>query len=206
MRNIAKISSNDREALFRNTASKMGMSEAIIEKDFWVCWMLDYLFHRCRWKNSFAFKGGTSLSKAYGLIDRFSEDIDLILDWRVLGYGIAEPWEQRSNTKQDAFNKEANEKAEAFLKNDFLPVFISYITKELGVNVRCFIDHDDGQTIKFAYPNSFSDISILQEIRLEIGALAAWTPAKAQTITPYSAEKYGRLFQQSSTQVLTVSP
>ena len=61
------------------------------------------------------FKGGTSLSKGYHLISRFSEDIDLILDWRVLGYGINEPWEKRSNTKQDAFNKEANQKAEVFL-------------------------------------------------------------------------------------------
>ena len=88
MRNIATIPARDREALFRNTAAKMGMSEAIIEKDFWVCYMLDYLFHRCAWKSNLAFKGGTSLSKAYGLIERFSEDIDLILDWRVLGYGI----------------------------------------------------------------------------------------------------------------------
>ena len=42
MRNIATIPARDREALFRNTAAKMGMSEAIIEKDFWVCYMLDY--------------------------------------------------------------------------------------------------------------------------------------------------------------------
>lgn len=61
------------------------------------------------------FKGGTSLSKAFNLISRFSEDIDLILDWRVLGYGKLEPWEKRSNTKQDAFNKEANNRAEIFL-------------------------------------------------------------------------------------------
>lgn len=51
-------------------------------------YMLDYLFHRCAWKDNMAFKGGTSLSKAYGLIVRFFEDIDLIFDWRVLGYGI----------------------------------------------------------------------------------------------------------------------
>lgn len=56
-----------------------------IEKDLWVCYMLDYLFHRCALKDNLPFKGGTSLSKAYGLIERFSEDIDLILDWRVLG-------------------------------------------------------------------------------------------------------------------------
>lgn len=206
MRKIALIESKEREALFRNTAAKMGVSEAIIEKDFWVCYMLDYLFHRCAWKDNLAFKGGTSLSKAYGLIKRFSEDIDLILDWRVLGYGKDEPWEQRSNTKQDAFNKEANERAEVFLRDTFLPEIINDLSEELKVQVKCEIDLYDKQTVKFIYPNSFSDTAILQEIRLEIGALAAWTPAAEQTITPYAAEYYPKVFDQPSTQILTVLP
>lgn len=206
MQNIAKINENDRKALFHNTAAKMGMTDAIVEKDFWVCYMLDYLFHRSAWKDNIAFKGGTSLSKAYGLIERFSEDIDLILDWRVLGYGKDEPWEERSNTKQDAFNKEANARAEVFLRNAFLPATIADLTAELGPKVSCFIDDDDPQTVKIVYPNSFSDSSILQEIRLEIGALAAWTPVKEATITPYSAQLYARLFTQPSTEVLTVLP
>ena len=121
MRNIATIKESDRKALFQNTAAKMGLTNAIIEKDFWVCFMLDYLFHRCEWKDSIAFKGGTSLSKAYGLIERFSEDIDLILDWRVIGFSINEPWENRSNTKQGLFNKEANRRTEDFLKTAFVP-------------------------------------------------------------------------------------
>ena len=57
MRKIAKITESDRKALFHNTAAKMGMTDAIIEKDFWVCYMLDYLFHHCAWKDRFAFKG-----------------------------------------------------------------------------------------------------------------------------------------------------
>lgn len=92
MRNIARLSDNDRRELFRNTADKMGLNDAIVEKDFWVCFTLDYLFHRSPWKESITFKGGTSLSKAFHLISRFSEDIDLILDWRVLGYGKDEPY------------------------------------------------------------------------------------------------------------------
>ena len=206
MRKIAVIEPKEREALFRNTSEKMGVREAVIEKDFWVCYVLDYLFHRCRWKDHLAFKGGTSLSKAYDLIKRFSEDIDLILDWRVLGYGVDEPWEARSNTKQDAFNKEANERAAAFLRDEFIPAITKDLSEELALPVRCEIDPFDGQTVKFVYPNSFSDTAILQEIRLEIGALAAWTPAAEQTITPYAAEYYGRVFEQPSTQVLTVLP
>ena len=107
MYRIAKYSEDELRVLFRNTSIKFGMNEAIIEKDFWVCLMLDYLFHKCEYKDAFTFKGGTSLSKCFGLIKRFSEDIDLILDWRILGYGLNEPWEERSNSKQDKFNKEA---------------------------------------------------------------------------------------------------
>lgn len=168
--------------------------------------MLDYLFHKSGWQKNIAFKGGTSLSKSYGLIKRFSEDIDLILDWRVLGYGGDEPWQQRSNTKQDAFNKEANAKAEAFLRDVFLPSVETELNVELGGKLRCYIDELDPQTVKIAYPKIFSEDSILQEIRLEIGALAAWTPAKISGITPYAAQKYRRLFRIPFTEVLTVLP
>lgn len=108
MREIANLSDNDRRELFSNTADKMELNDAIIEKDFWVCFTLDYLFHRSQWKDVITFKDGTSLSKAFNLICRFPEDIDLILDWRVLGFNKDELWEPRSNSKQDIFNKEAN--------------------------------------------------------------------------------------------------
>lgn len=60
---IAKLSADDRRALFHNTAAKTGLHDAIVEKDFWVCLTLDYLFHRSPWKKTVTFKGGTSLSK-----------------------------------------------------------------------------------------------------------------------------------------------
>jgi len=65
MRKVARLSDNDRRELFRNTADKMGLNDAIVEKDFWVCFTLDYLFHRSQWKDVITFKGGTSLSKAF---------------------------------------------------------------------------------------------------------------------------------------------
>lgn len=206
MRNIAQLPAKERTALFINTANKMGMTETIIEKDFWVCLTLDYLFHRCKWKSNLAFKGGTSLSKAYQAIERFSEDIDLILDWRVLGFGSHEPWAPRSNTQQDLFNKEANSRAEIFLKDEFMPRIRMDLSHELGADVLVHIDEDDGQTILFGYPHEFSDDMILQEIRLEIGALAAWTPASEKRIIPYAAEQYGHLFKQPKTSILTVLP
>ena len=80
MYRIAKLTDDERRELFQNTALRIGMNAAIVEKDFWVCLVLDYLFHDNKWKEGFAFKGGTSLSKAYNVIERFSEDLDLILD------------------------------------------------------------------------------------------------------------------------------
>lgn len=114
MRDIAKLNENDKKALFHNTAAKMGMTDAIIEKDFWVCYMLDYLFHRSAWKSNIAFKGGTSLSKSYGLIERFSEDIDLILDWRVLGYEKDEPWKNAATQNRTPLTKRQGQEPKRF--------------------------------------------------------------------------------------------
>lgn len=171
MYKIAK--SKEREALFINTANKMGIDVAIVEKDFWVCLILDYLFQLSKWKSSFAFKGGTSLSKVYNLIERFSEDIDLILDWRVIGYEINEPWMERSNTKQQKFIEDSKTRLYKYLKNEFMPVFKSDMEKLLGQEVEIFIKEDDDGTVNFAYPSFFENDSILRVIRLEIGALSA---------------------------------
>ena len=206
MYKIANISKKDREALFRNTADKYGLNEAIIEKDFWACWTLRYLFNESPWNDSFAFKGGTSLSKGYGLIERFSEDIDLVLDWRLLGYSKDEPWIERSKTQQRRFNDDINQKAVEFIEKIMLPEIGDNFTKQLSEKQNVFISEDNPHTICFIYPQSHDDDSILNQIRLEIGPLATWTPSRKIAITPYAAEKYPGLFTEPSTSVLTVKP
>lgn len=198
------MTEEEREDLFKNTAEKTAMPPVIIEKDFWVCYLLNYLFHSSPRRKNFAFKGGTSLSKAFGIIERFSEDIDLILDWRVLGLSTDEPWKERSITKQDIFNKEINHQTEIFLKDVFLPKIQSDLNK-ISKNIHCYIGAEK-QTIKIFYPKIFDDLSILQEIRLEIGTLALRSPSKKILIKPYVAEQYPRLFTNPSTEVLTVLP
>ncbi|MCI6794869.1 MAG: nucleotidyl transferase AbiEii/AbiGii toxin family protein [Lachnospiraceae bacterium] len=205
MYGIAKAPEEERQVLFINTAARMGMNEAVVEKDFWVCLTLDYLFHRSKWKSKMTFKGGTSLSKVYHLIERFSEDIDLILDWRVLGYGKDEPWEPRSNTKQQKFIAESRERLFTFLAEDFLPVFRDDMSKILGKEVNGFIAPNDDGTVCFEYPGTFHNQSILRVIRLEIGALAAWTPTQLAEISPYAAEQYPRAFLQRATTILTTT-
>jgi predicted nucleotidyltransferase component of viral defense system len=193
---------DDLRVLIINTArNKKNISEAVIKKDYWVTFILDYLFNENRWKEYFTFKGGTSLSKCFGLIERFSEDIDLILDWQVLGYDKEEPWIERSNTKQDKFNKQVNEKTEKFLKDELLPV-LKKDFKDLPFEF--FIDTIDAQTILCKYPKIFDSNYLAQTIRLEIGSLAAWTPAVNIEILPIIAEAYSNVFKEKSS-IRTVS-
>ena len=207
MRTIVTLPANDRKDLFRNTAHNMRLNDAIIEKDFWVCYTLDYLFHRSPWKENFTFKGGTSLSKAYNLIERFSEDIDLILDWRLLGYEIDEPWKLRSKNQQDKFNKEANKRTVEFLLKDFCPKinedFASEINGDIEINS---VESNRDIIITFSYPAIFSNEYILNQIKLEIGALAAWSPSEKIEIKPYASECYPTVFSCPATSVLTVKP
>ena len=202
MRDIARKPGAERRDLFQETAAAMRVHPAIAEKDFWVCWILDYLFHDSPWKSHLLFKGGTSLSKAYGLIHRFSEDIDLVLDWRILGYGSAEPLEARSATQQDRFGKEANRRAAAFLSESFAPVLRAVlpdrVTGALEVRVQ-------GENILIHYPKAFALEAIQPEVRLEIGPMAAWLPQTVRAIRPFAAEQFPDAFSQPATDVPTVA-
>ena len=88
----------------------------------------------------------------------------------------------------------------------FCPQVREGLTAELGLPANLYIDEEDKQTVIFAYPNLFTDVSTLQVIRLEIGALAAWTPAELVNIVPYATEQYPKLFKQKEVSVLTVAP
>ncbi|RUX21178.1 nucleotidyl transferase AbiEii/AbiGii toxin family protein, partial [Mesorhizobium sp. M7A.F.Ca.US.011.01.1.1] len=77
-RQIIAASPRDRLDLFLATANRIGAPVGNVEKDFWVCWTLNALYHeRPAGEPRLLFKGGTSLSKSYDLIKRFSEDIDV---------------------------------------------------------------------------------------------------------------------------------
>lgn len=205
MLSVVTKESSERAAIIELGVSEAGLSEAILEKDLWVCYLLDYLFHRSEFKDSIIFKGGTSLSKAFGLIERFSEDVDLILDWRLIGYGLNEPWEERSNTKQDKFKLETIERTDDYLANTFIPSLKAGLSTELGIDADVRIG-DAEETVLFAYPKLFSSEATLDVVKLEIGPLAAWTPSQPATITPYLAELHPQLFVSPSTVVATAAP
>lgn len=87
MNTFIQLSSQERNLYCRQAAQRMAVAlpAAVIEKDFWVCWILHLLNDIPALKGNITFKGGTSLSKAWGLIERFSEDIDIAINRKVFG-------------------------------------------------------------------------------------------------------------------------
>lgn len=87
---VITAADTERRDLFFGAAARLGTAVQNVEKDFWVCWALDALFNGLPPDNPrLLFKGGTSLSKAFGLISRFSEDIDITVFRDDLGLGAA---------------------------------------------------------------------------------------------------------------------
>ena len=206
MNKVAQLSPAEHRELFQETATRRGVSAAVIEKDFWVCWVLKQLFADAVLGTQLVFKGGTSLSKVYNLIDRFSEDIDLILDWRLLGYGPdqEDPYQEFvSNTQQDRFNKQVNARAARYIADTLIHDLNRRFAQVAAVSTT--IDSNDPQTVNVAYPAAFSEDYLRPEVRLEIGPLAAWSPSGRHTIRPYAAESFPQVFDDPACPVVAIS-
>src|ERR1700733_12915787 len=86
MDHFALLPAAERATIFREAAARSRLGSAmIVEKDFWVCWTLQRVFSSPALPGPL-FKGGTSLSKVYKVIERFSEDVDIVLDRHALGF------------------------------------------------------------------------------------------------------------------------
>jgi hypothetical protein len=199
MESVARLSSAERRELFAETAAHKGMTPAIVEKDFWVCWTLGRLFAHPDLSRLLMFKGGTSLSKVFNLIERFSEDIDLILDWNVVA-GEDDPLAVRSATKQEALNNTIEARAAEYIGSDLLTM----IRQVVDPICSCDVDDDDDHAINVIYEAAFSDEYLRPEVRLEIGPLAGWMPYDHYRIRPYAAEAFPQLFKQADCAVQAI--
>lgn len=198
MNKIAGLSITERSELFSETAAQRRMTPAIIEKDFWVTWTLDKLFGHTELSRILMFKGWTSLSKVFGLIERFSEDIDLILDWRTV-VGV-DPLEDRSNRKQQELNKEIDERGQEYIAGDLCQM----IAELLSPVCSCVLDDVDRHVLNIRYPGAFSDEYLRPEVRLEIGPLASWLPFGEYSIRPYAGEEFPEIFERVDCQVKAI--
>lgn len=198
MDKVARLSQRDRSDLFAETAHAMSTKPAIAEKDFWVVWVLSRIFANADLARILKFKGGTSLSKVFGLIGRFSEDIDLILDWREVTK--EDPLAERTKSKQNTFNEATNALAREYIRSDLLPL----VQQCLEGICTCSIDTDNFNVINIRYPAAFADPYLRTEILLEIGPLASWLPSDNFSIQPYAAEHFPQVFETPRCAVPTI--
>jgi hypothetical protein len=192
-RQIIAAPPRDRLDLFLATANRIGAPVGNVEKDFWVCWTLNALYHeRPAGGPRLLFKGGTSLSKGYDLIKRFSEDIDVTVFRDDLEEPVSvEELEALSNKKRRAKLDAIRDACRAYITGplrEFLAAQLADVTSGTG---RVEIDEadPDGQTLLLWYPEvePRDGAYVRPAIRLESGAKSALDPNGPLTITPYVA-------------------
>jgi hypothetical protein len=198
MKAVAQLSEQERKELFSESATVMGVTAAAAEKDFWICWVLLHVFEDDTLNQYLRFKGGTSLSKCYNAIERFSEDIDLILDWTQLTQ--ENPEEARSKAKQGKLNQSINEQAKRYIADTLLPRLIEL----MGNTCELVIEPEDPHTVNITYPKAFDSEYLRPQVRLEIGPLAAMLPMEWCDVQSYAAEHFPRVFEQASVSVPTI--
>lgn len=207
MDKLARRPTEYRRDVFGEAAARLGIRPTIIEKDFWVCVVLKLLFQNSQFGKSLVFKGGTSLSKAHGLIERFSEDIDLVLDWKVIGFGdgLRDPMQDfASKSKQDQFNKEINRLAADYIAKTLCPELDDLFRRE-SIGLSASIDRDDPHSVNIRYPAAFSETYIRPEVRLEIGPLASWVPSAPHVIRPYAFDVVPEVFENPGCEVVAIA-
>jgi predicted nucleotidyltransferase component of viral defense system len=123
----------ERRALaFTQTAARMAVSSVMVEKDFWVSWLLGLLFADSALAPHLVFKGGTSLSKVYGVIDRFSEDIDLSMSPAFVGADESVSAAMKSRTRRDAALAQMQAQCGEQTRNVLMPRLEQAIVDHLG--------------------------------------------------------------------------
>jgi hypothetical protein len=209
---FAKKPDAERHEIFTEAASRRDVQPMVIEKDFWVCWTLKRLFTDQQIAPHLTFKGGTSLSKAYDLIERFSEDIDLTIsrDAPFLAAGKDPGEEGLSGKERNRRIDTLRQNAQQFVNEIVLNSLAASIEKALGQKEgwQIFIDpyDPDKQTIIFQYPATVTVAGYIKPvIKLEFGARGGTEPQNETTITPYVAQDFSELFRQPACSIVTLS-
>lgn len=209
---VITASDAERRDLFLGAAARLGTAVQNVEKDFWVCWTLDVLFNGLEVGGPrLLFKGGTSLSKAFGLISRFSEDIDITVFRDDLGQGVeVADLDTLSGKKRRARLAAIRDACQAYIAGPltarFTPLAASIIPQD---RFRLELDSDDkdGQSLLFWYPAVTANAGdyIRSAVKIEAGAKSALDPHVAAAVTPYVAQDLPNL-DLTVTNVITVKP
>lgn len=189
------LPARDRRDVFEAAANRLDTLPAYVEKDFWVCIVLDILYNRLPDGHPrLLFKGGTSLSKAFGLIKRFSEDIDLVVFRDGLGFeGERDPTvaNKLTNRRRAALFDELSLACSNYIRRD-LKVALTRRIDEFVDGCRVGSDDSDvdGQTLFVEYPTLYPSDEVtyvVPRVKIESGARSALEPTLNCTIAPFIA-------------------
>jgi len=205
-------SEDDRRGVFNATAQELGVLPSYIEKDFWVCLTLDILFNSQELKShKMLFKGGTALSKVYGLINRFSEDIDIVIFRDDLGFnGDTDPTNRElnlSNNKRNELFRKLRESCQSFMDED-LTETLKNATVVFGCSIYADPDDIDRQTTLLQYKSLFEVADYIKPIvKIEGGARSGISPHQTKFVKPYISKLVsGFISDLSVSGVVTIHP
>ncbi len=190
--------------LFTEVDALTGIKPNMAEKDAWVCWTLRQLFELPDARAHFIFKGGTSLSKVWKVIHRFSEDIDISLSREWLGFtGERDPEAATSRKQRTRLLEELAVTCSEKLRVEVAPALHARFTTALGpTGWSLSVAPDDSQTLLFAYPSVFTGAPgadyVRPVVKIECGARSDRWPVTEQSLAPYVAEAFPSVFPSAS--------
>jgi len=198
-----ELAPEDRKEILQTLSVKLGQAPAVLEKDVWVCWALQQLF-AMPGGIPMAFKGGTSLSKVFNAIQRFSEDIDITLDYRALDSGASPFKEGISNSQLSKLTKALREAVRKYTYSVVAPHFQKMIAQQFGDAAYRMELSENGEQLHIYYRPLFSSTNILDHIFIEFGGRNAIEPSDKHIVRPYIAPELPSLrFPEASVQVLS---
>jgi hypothetical protein len=211
MDKFVSLDAKDKRAYFEVAAANLNIMPQLVEKDFWVCWILKVLFSLPEVGEHLTFKGGTSLSKCFNVIKRFSEDIDISIERPFLSKTKAiEPGKDKSNKENQKRLKELQEVCKTKIGEVIVPSLKQAIAMVLPNKKEwsLVLDEDapDGQTVLFTFPHAMMstvESYVKSSVKLEFGARADHWPVETATIVPYIVNVPGeRVVEGVSVRVL----